>query len=202
MTTTSAPASLHDADAAASAASSASHLVREIFRRYGLVVLLVGVVLYFSLAPASSALFLSVPNIRNILGSQSVVIVIGIAAILPHISGRFDFSVGANAGMSSLVCAYIMSAGGGLIEAIAACLAVGVVIGAINGVLVAYARLSSVVVTLAMGTVISGIVLALANGQLIKTGIARALLDLGTASWVRIPIVVLFPAAPCVVCWW
>ncbi len=74
-----------------------------------LLMLLVAVIVFFAILPASRATFLSPANLSVLLGNQSTVALLSLAVILPLVSGYFDFSVGAIAATSTVVSAGLMS---------------------------------------------------------------------------------------------
>ena len=75
--------------------------------RFGLPVLLVLMVIVFSIQLPDT--FATTANWRAIAVSQSVLAVAAMALMLPLVTGRFDISVGANIGITSIVTAAAMS---------------------------------------------------------------------------------------------
>jgi ribose transport system permease protein len=159
-----------------------------ILERYGLVLLFAGVLIFFSSYSRSSDHYLSLANVQNVLGNQCIIVTLAVAAVFPLVCGRFDLSVGANAGLCSVASAAIMSNHHQrLIWGALGALALGLLVGCINGALVAYLKLSSIIVTLAATTIISGIVLAYANGQIINLDISQTLTNFGSRNWGGMP---------------
>lgn len=174
-----------------------------LLEKYGLVLLFAGTMVFFATYPDSSEFFLTSANIQNVLGNQCITITLAVASLLPLISGRFDLSVGANAGLCSIATSAAMSNfQSNLLIAVLAGVTTGVIVGVINGVLISYAKLSSIVVTLATTTIISGVVLAYAKGQIINTDISPTLLDFGALTWLGVPRVVYLAALVCLVGWY
>jgi ribose transport system permease protein len=174
-----------------------------VLERYGLVILFGATVLFFAVYSGSSQYFLTLSNVQNVLGNQCVTITLAVASLLPLVSGRFDLSVGANAGLCSIACAATMSNfHADLAVAVIVGIAVGLLVGVVNGALVAYARLSSIIVTLAMSTIISGVILAYAKGEIINTGISQTLLNFGALNWLGIPRIAYLTALICVLSWY
>jgi ribose transport system permease protein len=171
--------------------------------RYGLVLLFGLTVLFFAVYSGSSEYFLTAANVQNVLGNQCITITLAIASLLPLVCGRFDLSVGANAGLCSVATAAAMGNYElGLSVAVVAGLVTGLVVGVVNGALVAYLKLSSIIVTLATTTIISGVILAYAEGQIINVGISQTLLDFGALTWFSLPRVVFLAALICLVAWY
>ncbi len=102
--------------------------------------------------------FLTWFNFRTMFGTQSVLVILTFALLIPLTAGDFDLSVAATLTLSSLVAALLLVDHGaptGL--AVLAALAVGAVIGAVNAFFIVYYRIHSLVVTLAMATFVTGI---------------------------------------------
>ena len=100
--------------------------------------------------------FLSVASFWNILRQAAIVSVIAVGMTLVIAAAEIDLSVGSVAGLASVVTAMSLSHFG-LIPGILAGLALGAIVGSINGALVAFARIPSFLVTLAMMGITFGI---------------------------------------------
>jgi ribose transport system permease protein len=106
--------------------------------------LLIMVVVFASL----SDVFLSQRNIINILQQSSINGCIAIGMTLVIISGGIDLSVGPAAALAAIVSATLLMAGYPVPLIILSALAVGLLCGMLNGVLIAYAGLQPFIVTL------------------------------------------------------
>ena len=158
--------------------------------RYGLIVLLVAIIGFFSILPASSATFFSVANLSILLANQSVIVIVAMASLFPLIAGHFDFSVGSIAVVSSIVCAGAqVRMGLPLLLAILVATAVAAVIGLVNGVVVARFGVNSFVSTLGVATLLGGLIQFLTGGLAIIGG-DPALTDFGSGQWLGVPLVV------------
>ncbi|GIG27255.1 ABC transporter permease [Cellulomonas denverensis] len=93
--------------------------------------------------------FLSSTNLLNILRQTAIVAIMAVGMTFVIAAAEIDLSVGSVAGLSSITTAITISHAG-LVPGIVAGLAVGLLVGAINGALVAYVRIPSFLVTLAM----------------------------------------------------
>jgi ribose transport system permease protein len=158
--------------------------------RYGLVVLLGLLILFFALLPATSESFLTVANIRNIAANEAVIAIAALAALIPLIGGQFDVSIGAVLGMVSVaIAALTVRAGLPLGVALVLGVAMGAVVGAVNGFVVAYLRTSSFIITLGMATLVGGLVSLYTKDQVIL-GVPQPLSNFGTLNWFGVPRVV------------
>jgi ribose transport system permease protein len=168
------------------APSQARRFVFVALQRYGLVVLFALAVVGFSLLLPES--FASVLNFRNIAGNQAVLAIVSLAAIIPLICGHFDLSIGAVLGLTSIATASLLSKySAPLWIAAPAGIALGALVGLLNGFLVAKLGLNALITTLGIATVITGLVSLYTDGLSIITGIPQALTDLGSGVWFGIP---------------
>ncbi|WP_024285607.1 ABC transporter permease [Cellulomonas sp. KRMCY2] len=100
--------------------------------------------------------FLSTTNLLNILRQTAIVTIIAVGMTFVIANAEIDLSVGSIAGLASIATAMAISRFG-LVPGILAGLAVGAIVGAINGSLVAFVRIPSFLVTLAMLGIAAGI---------------------------------------------
>jgi ribose transport system permease protein len=174
----------------------------EFFERYALLGLLLLVGVFFSLNPSTSE-FDSSANITAILSNQSILGILAIATVIPLVTGQIDLSVGPNAGLTSVLCAGLMSKSGWpLPAAVLAAIVVGAVIGIVNGILVAGFRIPSIIATLGMTSVIAAIVQAYSGGLSITTGISPVLINLGSGNWLGLPKLFYFMVGAGLVAWY
>ncbi|MFF4053611.1 ABC transporter permease [Streptomyces chartreusis] len=168
--------------------------------RFGLLILFVALIVVFTgLRPDT---FTTAANFRSIAISQSVLAVAALALMLPLVGGRFDVSVGANLGLCSIVCAALMSrAGLPLPLAVLGALLVGGVIGALNGAIVAYLGVNSIIATLGVGTVIGGVVTAYTQGVPISSGLSPILATISTQLIAGLPVLFVIMLVLAVVTW-
>lgn len=170
--------------------------------RYGLVVLILAVWALFALLPGSSRAFTSSANIQAVLANTPVVAIVAIAAIFPMVCGRFDFSVGANAVLCSVVCAAVLSNFAmPLVVAVVAAVLVGMLVGVVNGLLVARLDLNAFVITIGMATLLPGVVHWYTRGVDITRGIDQGLRDFGSLLWLGVPRSVWLLAVVVAVSW-
>lgn len=174
----------------------------DLLERYGLLLLLAAVIVFFSLDPATPQ-FDNANNIRNILGSESVLGIIAIATVIPLVAGHFDLSIGPAAGAGSLLTAGLMSKSGwALGPSVAVAIAACILIGMANGFLVARMSINSIIATLGMSSLISAFVQWYSKGQTISTGISQTLLNIGSDRWLGIPRPFYFLVAVALVAWY
>lgn len=124
-------------------------------------------VVFILLATALNPFFLSLANLQNILVQTTTLGFLAVAIALTMLLGEIDLSIVGILGFSGAIGATLMERGvpGGV--AILAVLAVGALIGLVNGFCIAKLRMTSLIETLAMGLVLGGAVLAVTKGRTI-----------------------------------
>lgn len=173
----------------------------DLLERFGLVLLFAVIVALFSIWRPNT--FATSDNFRAIVTSQSVVAVAALALIFPLMTGRFDISVGGILGICAIGCAATMSSHGfALVPAIGFGLAMGLFIGLVNGVVVAYLGVNSIIGTLGTATVMGGLITAYTKGIPVTTGLSPTLTELGSKEVFGIPTLFLIMLAISVVVWY
>jgi ribose transport system permease protein len=156
-------------------------------------VLLTFAVVFAAFAVAIPDVFLTGRNMSNIVNSAAVPALIAVGLTVPLIIGDFDLSVGSGASLAGAMTVVLMANHGSSppVAVIAALLA-AVAVGAINGVIIAVLGASSFIITLAMGSVLTGVEFLLTNQQTIVLGIPKSFTEFGTASigGVQIPVLI------------
>lgn len=171
------------------------------FQAYGLPLVLVAVVVLFSSLRPNT--FASWENVASILTGDAALSLVALGVMLPLVVQQYDLSVGFIATMSSLITVGMMSKNDmPMVLAILIGLAVGVLCGVVNGILVAYARLNSLVVTLGLGSILGGIALFYSGGRLISDNIPMAFLRLGQARPLGIPIAFVYAIIAAIILWY
>ena len=124
--------------------------------------ILLALVILIILASILSSHFINPNNLLNILKQNSVlgIVVIGMSIVI--ISGGIDLSVGAIVGFCGLVAGYLKELP--FIIIFLAVIATGVVIGFINGFLIANRKLEPFIVTLSIMITLRGLSLFLTGG--------------------------------------
>lgn len=152
--------------------------------------------------------FLNRLNLLNVFRNFSFLVIPSLAQMLVMTAGGFDLSVGAVVAVSSVVAATVMFAGLNafpgmevlvIAMALVAVIGVGAVVGLVNAGLVAAFSLSPFMVTLAMMSVLTGVVLFFTQGipvygvaETFVTGVGRGqLFGLPVVLYLALAIVIL-----------
>lgn len=159
-----------------------------LLERYGLVVVFVAIGLFFAFNSASSDTFATMSNVRTIVGNQVVLAVAALASIVPLTAGKFDLSVGATLGLSSVATAAAMSRfDAPILVAAMIGILLGAFVGVLNGLLVAKAGVNAFITTLGVATVIGGLIQWYTSGLSIIGGIPKSFTAWGTQQWFGVP---------------
>lgn len=149
------------------------------------------VVLCAALALATDS-FLTTSNVLNVLVQMSVVGIAAVGGTFVIITSGIDLSVGSNVALSGMVAAYTMKEMGanGLVGVLVA-LAVGALVGAVNGASITALRLTPFIATLAVLAMARGLTQQVSQGQTIF-GFPPAFTFLGNGriAGVQAPVVI------------
>jgi ribose transport system permease protein len=127
--------------------------------------------------------FLSTENFTNILVQAAPLAAIAFGLTVVLVMGDFDLSVAAMSSLAGAVALYLMTREGiDWVPAVAVALLVGVVVGLGNGFLIAYAKNSSFIITLASGTILTGIEFTITNQETLFENVPQGYIDLGQGS--------------------
>jgi ribose transport system permease protein len=121
-----------------------------VIRRFeGQEVVLVGVVVVLWLALGLfTDTFLAAANVQNILATVAPVTIIGVGMTAVIVTAGIDVSVGSALAVVLVVVAKLVrDSGSSLLPAVLTGLVAGGVLGAVNGVLVAYGRVHAIIIT-------------------------------------------------------
>ena len=160
--------------AATSTDASTTPVTRSRFRRFVapsamIGLLLLELVVFSMLAPDT---FPTAVNFRAVAANQAILGLLTLALLVPLIAGEFDASLAAVLTVSSLTSASLMSnANWPLWAAIATALCASTVLGLVNGLIVVKLGVNSLVTTLGMFTVLTGLITGLAEGRTISSGL-------------------------------
>lgn len=137
----------------------------QFLQRFGTLLGLLAIVgVFWSLRPAT---FMTVGNWINITQQVSILSVVAFTSTVVMVTGAFDLSVGTLASLAGVVAAALMSGGMALPLALTVTLTVAVIAGFLNGVLVAYLRITPFVATLGTLTIFGGAALLVSDGTTI-----------------------------------
>lgn len=149
-------------------AQKAGISIRDLAIHYGFLTLLVGLILFFSFftrgfaSPQAAVFILQSVSITGILA-------LGVTATL--VVGGFDLSIGSIATSAMMAAAYVMVVmEQNAFVAVLACLAIGAIVGLINGLIICYMRVPDLLATLGMMFLLIGVQRIPTEGRSIAAG--------------------------------
>ncbi len=153
-----------------------------IFARYGTIIGLVSMIVIFSfLSPRA---FPTINNFTNVLNQASLAVIIAGGLTLAVIIGELDLSIGMAASLHGiLVTGLIVQNEIPIPLAIAIVIALGGLVGLVNGLIVTKLRVNSVIGTLGVGTILTGLAFAYSSGVPIVAGVPEAFLQISLGRW-------------------
>ena len=174
-------------------------------RAYTMLLALIVIWLFFQWATIDQdhpyGLFLGAINFSKLLQQTAVTGVLAVGMLMVIVSGNIDLSIGAVVGLAGGIAA--MTQGWGLLPCLVAAIVIGLVIGAVQGSLVAYVNIPSFIVTLGGLQAWRGVILKLTKGATIpvehpffrslgrdfldrRIGMALAALSIAAIAWTNI----------------
>jgi ribose transport system permease protein len=141
--------------------------------RYALLFAWAATVAIFGVVEPDS--FLQIQNFTSIFNSQAVLVVLTFSLVITLTASEYDLSAASVLSLSAMLVAVLnaqlhVAIGWSILAAFAA----GILVGMINGVLVVVVGIESIIATLGMGSLISGITLWISHSNLIS-GISNTL---------------------------
>ena len=161
-------------------------MLGSLLRRRESAILAALVVLIVAIGAAEGN-FLSGSNLYLVSRQISFVAIVALGELFVILHGGIDLSVGSIMALAGMACGYLMKLGVPPPAAVVLAIVAGLAMGAINGALVAYARIAPFIATLGMLSFASGVVLGLSKGWPI-TEIPASFAPLAQGSFLALPI--------------
>jgi ribose transport system permease protein len=153
-----------------------------IFARYATIIGLTLMIVIFSILSPDA--FPTLNNFVNVLNQASLATIIAGGLTLAVVVGELDLSIGYAASLHGvLVTGLIVQDKLPITLAIVIVLALGALIGVVNGLIVTKLRVNSVIATLGVGTIIVGLAFAYSSGVPIVAGVPEGFLQLSLGRW-------------------
>lgn len=174
---------------------------RLLIEQKSLITLLVLVILVSSL----NSHFFTLNNIFNILQQTSINAIIAVGMTLVILTAGIDLTVGSLFALTGAIAASIIGADISPFIAVTAVLALGAVIGAGTGVIVAKGKLQAFIATLVMMLILRGITLVYTKGSPISLGMtdhAESFEWIGIGQLFGIPVPIWIMAIVFIVAWY
>lgn len=146
--------------------------------------------------------FLTWANFSGIFGSQAVLVVLTCALLIPLTAGDYDLSVTGVLQLSQMMIGVLNAQQGmPIVLVVILCLVMGALIGLVNSLFIVGVGIESLIVTLGMGTLLTGLVLLIGDSQTIS-GISDSLLNVVAVNrFLGVPLEFYYGLALCAVLW-
>lgn len=168
-----------------------NNLTRSIGRYEQVPLLLALIVICVYLTIATNGLFFTTDNITNVLRASSIELIAALGMTVAMVAGQVDLSVGSVLAVVGVASVSIYNATGSVIVTVLAGLAVGAVVGVINGLLVTRLGINALITTLGMMAVLRGIGYLSTNARALQTeGDTLREIGVGYIGPVPIPVVI------------
>lgn len=161
--------------------------------------LLLGLIALGATFSLTASNFLTVDNLRDVVVQSAVLLVVAAPLTFLLVAGHVDLSVGSALGLSGCAAGLLMNHGVNPVFACLLAVAVGAVIGLVNGVAVAVLGFSTIIVTLGMLTAARGLALVVAPNPVFD--FPQHFVDFGNGRVVGIPYLVLVTVAVLALAW-
>ncbi|MDR0878325.1 MAG: ABC transporter permease [Treponema sp.] len=144
--------------------------IKRICKEYSCFIILIGLIIVASIL---SPVFFSKQNIFNVFRQQAPIAMLALGVLIVIVTGGIDLSTGAMLAVSNTVVAYFITflhfdSMMGVWLAIVMGILVGTAIGCVNGAIVAYLKMPSFIVTLAITTMGRGVAYMITMGSPIR----------------------------------
>ena len=172
--------------------------MKSFIAQYGVIVGLAAILLFFTVMKAK---FMTVDNIVNMLRQTSINGLLAIGMTFVVLTGGIDLSVGSIVGAAGMFSALAARAETGIPWPIAVLigLGVGLLLGAVNGIVVSYLKVPAFIATLGMLSIARGVTFMASDAKPVP-GPSKGFLKIGGGSVGILPYPVLILIVVLVIC--
>lgn len=136
-------------------------------QRVLLALVIIGIILIVSMLNPK---FISVKNLITIFQQISVIGILTMAMSMLLISGGIDLSIGNIMVLSGVVMAKMLSDGHNIFITVISGMAIGIVCGLINGIIISKSKCIPLIITLGSAQVFYGLALTISGGRIMSFG--------------------------------
>jgi ribose transport system permease protein len=171
----------------------------DLLQRFGLpVVWLVMALVFAAIEPST---FPTSGTFSTIFGSQSVLLILALALLLPFAAGEYDLSVAGVLSLTLVLIGYLnVHQKWPILLVLAVAIVAGALVGLINALVVVLLGVDSIVVTLGMGTVLAGIGVGVNNET--TSGISSHLVSAVSTNVLQLPLSFFYGVALTAALWY
>jgi ribose transport system permease protein len=175
-------------------------ILKIVIERYsGVVVLLLLVVIFSLLKPDT---FFTMLTLRSLVADQAVTAIASIGLLIAFACGAFDLSIGGVLGLGIVMVTWLQAAQNySAWMAVIVTLAVGIAVGAANGLIVTVLKVNSFIATLAMASIMEAIIFGVSGGRQVVGSISPNFVRLGQARPWGIPSPIFYMVGVALIVW-
>ena len=167
---------------------------------YGLVILTVLLILLFSVLLPNT--FPTLLNLRSIISDKAIILLLSLGVMIPMSAGRIDLTVGYGIVLWHILAISLQTMFGlHWIAVVLIVLALGAIMGMLNGLLVEVAKIDSFIATLGTGTVLYALALWHTGGRQMVGVLPKDFYGLSTTMVFGLPITGFYVIAIALLMW-
>jgi ribose transport system permease protein len=177
----------------------AAGVMTALANRYGLVAIWLVLIAFYSIK--IPAIFFTAANFQTIFSSQAVLLVLTLGLLPSLAAGEYDLSFGGVLGVAFVIVGWLnVVHGWPIVPTCLVAVGAGFVIGGLNALLVVVVGVDSIIVTLGMGTLLTGAAIGINN--LSVGGISPSLVSFAGTEIFGLQLVFFYGLALTVVMWY
>lgn len=162
---------------------------------------IIGLFLLVLIVSASTPKFLTPSNLLNLLKSNSVNAIICCGMLMAVLMGEIDISVGSTVGLTGVIGAYLITnLNTPVWLTVLSCLAVGALVGTVNGFAISYLQVPAFVATLATQCIGRGLTEIISGGITIRVR-NPVYTGLGSSSIGGVSVIIMYAAVILIGTW-
>ena len=173
--------------------------IREILKAYGTMVAALIIIIVFSILRPDA--FFTVQNLVNISRQISLLVIVALGATLIMVMDEFDLSLGSLASLGGIIGATLSVLGVSIPIALLAAVLGCAIIGFFSGWLITKFNVLSFITTLAISTIITGIIFWITGGSTVFQGVPKSYRYVGTTMVFGVPLLTIIMLVLTVLFW-
>jgi ribose transport system permease protein len=141
-------------------------------------------------------------NVRVLAGNQAITAILALSLVVPVAAGVFDLSVAGILGIALMAVAWLQQEHVNAVLSVVLVVALGAVIGMVNGLIVVRLHVDSFITTLGMSSILAAAAYAVSGGQQITGVFSSTFENLGQRLVGGIPITFIYMIVLAAVLWY
>lgn len=174
----------------------------ESFRELGLLIFIVVLSIIFQMRNQS---FLTIANARDLLANTAILGILAIGMMMVLLTGGIDLSIGATMAFSGMVSALTVSANQGIapILSIAEGMLIGLGVGIIIGILIAYFNILPIIASLGLMNIVRGATYLVSKGKWVSAyQMSEGYKDISTGTFLGVNNLIVIAVLIYIVFWY